>query len=35
MLQNRSRDRSVIDTSLTEYEKTELGDLRPDYRYQL
>ena len=33
--QNRQRERSVHDTSLTEYEKTELGDLSPDYRYFL
>lgn len=34
-MQNRSRERSVHDTSLTEYEKTELGDLSPEYRYLL
>lgn len=33
--QNRSRDRAVRDVGLTEYEKTELGDMNPDYRYQL
>jgi sugar phosphate permease len=33
--QNRRRDRSVRDLSLTEHEKTELGDLSPEYRYQL
>ena len=33
--QNRQRQRSVINTSLTEYEKQELGDLSPDYRYLL
>jgi len=33
--QNRARERSARDISLTEYEKTELGDLNPDYRYQL
>ncbi|KAL6707164.1 High-affinity nicotinic acid transporter [Coniothyrium glycines] len=33
--QNRSRDKSVRDVGLTEYEKTELGDLNPEYRYQL
>lgn len=32
---NRNRDRGGRDLSLTEYEKTELGDLNPDYRYQL
>jgi MFS family permease len=32
--QNRKRDRSA-GSSLTEYEKTELGDMSPDYRYQL
>jgi predicted MFS family arabinose efflux permease len=34
-LQNRNRERAVRDTSLTEYEKTELGDMSPDYRYLL
>lgn len=33
--QNRQRERSVRDVGLTEYEKTELGDMNPDYRYQL
>lgn len=33
--QNRQKDRAVRDTSLTEYEKTEMGDLSPDYRYLL
>ncbi|KAI9671550.1 MAG: hypothetical protein M1817_003602 [Caeruleum heppii] len=33
--QNRSRDRSPTDLGLTEYEKTEKGDLSPDYRYLL
>ncbi|KAH5159723.1 hypothetical protein HBH69_053100 [Parastagonospora nodorum] len=32
---NRKRDKSVRDVGLTEYEKTELGDLNPEYRYQL
>jgi hypothetical protein len=32
---NRSREKSVRDVGLTEYEKTELGDLNPDYRYLL
>jgi len=34
-VQNRNRDRAVTDRSLTEYEKTELGDMSPDYRYLL
>jgi MFS family permease len=34
-VQNRSRAKAVRDISLTEYEKTELGDMSPDYRYQL
>lgn len=34
-LANRSRNKSVRDVGLTEYEKTELGDLSPDYRYLL
>jgi len=33
--QNRRRDRSVRDVGLTEHEKMELGDLNPEYRYQL
>ena len=33
--QNRQRDRAARDVGLTEYEKTELGDLSPDYRYLL
>ncbi|KAF9738822.1 hypothetical protein PMIN06_004526 [Paraphaeosphaeria minitans] len=32
---NRSREKSVRDVGMTEYEKTELGDLNPDYRYLL
>lgn len=35
MWANKSRDKSVRDVGLTEYEKTELGDLNPEYRYQL
>ncbi|KAF1839119.1 MFS general substrate transporter [Decorospora gaudefroyi] len=34
-LANRKRSKSVRDVGLTEYEKTELGDMNPDYRYQL
>jgi MFS family permease len=34
-MQNRNRNKSVRDVSLTEYQKTELGDMNPDYRYQL
>ena len=33
--QNQSRRKSVKGTSLSEDEKTELGDLSPDYRYLL
>jgi len=33
--ENRKRDRAVQDTNLTEHEKTELGDLSPNYRYML
>ncbi|KAF2722420.1 MFS general substrate transporter [Polychaeton citri CBS 116435] len=32
---NRNRERSATDVGLTEHEKTELGDLNPDYRYLL
>ncbi|PVH94135.1 MFS general substrate transporter [Periconia macrospinosa] len=35
MWQNRSRNKSVRDVGLSEYEKTELGDLNPEYRYLL
>ena len=33
--QNRARERSVRDVGLTDFEKTEMGDLSPDYRYLL
>ena len=33
--QNRKRDMATVDVGLTEYEKTELGDMSPDYRYLL
>ncbi|KAL3428268.1 major facilitator superfamily transporter [Phlyctema vagabunda] len=33
--QNRQRNRSPVDVGLTDYEKTELGDMSPDYRYLL
>ncbi|KAF2652469.1 MFS general substrate transporter [Lophiostoma macrostomum CBS 122681] len=33
--QNKSRDKAVTDVGLTDYEKTELGDMSPDYRYLL
>jgi len=33
--QNRQRDKRPRDLGLTEYEKTELGDMSPDYRYML
>ena len=32
---NRKRDKMPVDVGLTEYEKTELGDMSPDYRYLL
>ncbi|MCJ1225726.1 hypothetical protein MMC12_002375 [Toensbergia leucococca] len=35
LLQNRSRDRVPRDLGLTEWEKTEKGDMSPDYRYLL
>jgi len=34
-VQNRQRDKTPRDVGLTEYEKTELGDMSPDYRYLL
>ncbi|MCJ1400605.1 hypothetical protein MMC11_003811 [Xylographa trunciseda] len=33
--QNRSRERAGRNLGLTEWEKTEKGDMSPDYRYQL
>jgi len=33
--ENRRRDRAPRDLNITEYEKTELGDMSPDYRYML
>ncbi|TVY16003.1 MFS transporter prlL [Lachnellula arida] len=33
--ENRKRDRMTADVGLSEYEKTELGDLNPEYRYLL
>lgn len=33
--QNRRRERSVRDVGLSAFEKMELGDLSPEYRYQL
>lgn len=33
--ENRKRDRMATDIGLSEYEKTELGDLSPEYRYLL
>ena len=35
LMQNRKRDKMTTDIGLTEWEKTEMGDLSPDYRYQL
>jgi len=34
-LQNRRRDRAVMDRGLNDHEKAELGDQSPDYRYML
>lgn len=33
--QNRKRDKAPVDLSLTEYQKTEMGDMSPTYRYLL
>ncbi|KAI9854642.1 MAG: hypothetical protein M1824_000228 [Vezdaea acicularis] len=33
--QNRERDRRAVDLSVTQFDKAELGDLSPDYRYKL
>lgn len=33
--ENKKRDKMPVNNSLTEYEKTELGDLSPEYRYLL
>lgn len=35
LVQNRTRDKASRDLGLTEWEKTEKGDMSPDYRYQL
>ena len=34
-VQNRRRERAGRDLGVTEFEKTEMGDLSPDYRYLL
>ncbi|CAK7223358.1 High-affinity nicotinic acid transporter [Sporothrix bragantina] len=34
-MENRRREKAVRDVGMTEYEKTELGDLNPDFRYML
>lgn len=33
--ENRKKQRTAHDVSLTDYEKTEMGDLSPEYRYML
>lgn len=33
--ENRRREKTPTDLGLTQYEKTEMGDLSPDYRYML
>ena len=33
--QNRKKERTATNVGLTDYEKTEMGDLSPDYRYLL
>lgn len=33
--QNKTREKRGGDVGLTEYERTELGDMSPDYRYML
>ncbi|KAF1810173.1 MFS general substrate transporter [Eremomyces bilateralis CBS 781.70] len=35
LIANRKRDKQPVDLGLSEYEKTELGDLSPEYRYLL
>ena len=35
VVQNRNREKAGRDLGLTEWEKTEMGDLSPDYRYLL
>ena len=32
---NTKRDRATVDVGLTEYDKTEMGDMNPEYRYLL
>lgn len=33
--ENSRRDRAPVDVGLTDFEKTEMGDLSPEYRYLL
>ncbi|TVY33863.1 MFS transporter [Lachnellula occidentalis] len=33
--ENRKRDRMTVDVGLSDYEKTEMGDMNPEYRYLL
>ncbi|KAH8909775.1 MFS general substrate transporter [Coniochaeta sp. PMI_546] len=33
--ENRKKDKTARDVGMTDYEKTELGDLNPDFRYML
>lgn len=35
LAENKQRDKQARDVGLTEWEKTELGDKSPDYRYSL
>lgn len=35
LTQNRQREKLAGNIGLTEYEKTEMGDMSPDYRYML
>jgi hypothetical protein len=32
-LENKRRAKTVTNVGLSEYEKTEMGDLNPEYRY--
>ena len=33
--ENRKKDKTARDVGLTDYQKTELGDLNPEFRYML
>ena len=34
-VQNRNREKAATDLGVTDFERTEMGDMSPDYRYLL